>query len=316
MSSTRPHSDVPASSPTLPEHPPLRPLRDRGRVRAALIANLVCQIGIIMTGGLVRLTGSGLGCPTWPQCTPGSFVPTAQQEQGYHKLIEFGNRTITFVLIAVAVWLIVEVLRHCKDRPGLVKASFVPLIGVLAQGIVGGIIVLTHLDPRTVSPHFLLSILLVAYSTWLLVRFDEGDGPVQATVPAGVRVLAKITAVVGAVVIVLGTAVTGSGPHSGDSAADVRFGFDPRTTSWLHADSVMLFVGLVLGLWAIAKIVPVPMSYAKGWTWVLVLCVVQGLVGYTQYFLALPIALVTVHLLLAAVLTAALTYAVLATRRR
>ncbi len=293
-----------------------RPLRDRGWLRTALVANLLCQGGIIITGGLVRLTGSGLGCPTWPQCVEGSFTPVRTQEQGIHSLIEFGNRLLTFVLAAAAVAVIIGAYKFAKDRPALLRWSWVPLLGIVAQAVLGGIIVWTKLDPRTVSPHFLLSIALVAFSVWLLYRYDEGDGPRQRTVHPVVARLAHVTAAVAGVVIILGTAVTGSGPHSGDAEQPVRFGFDPQATSWLHADSVMLFTGLVIALVVASRISAVPERFVQAWRWVLVVCVIQGAIGYTQYFAGLPIVLVTLHLIGSAVLTALISYGVMTTRRR
>ena len=283
----------------------------------ALMANLVGNIVIILTGGLVRLTGSGLGCPTWPECTPGSLVPTGEQTEGFHKFIEFGNRLLTPVLVIVALWvLVLAVSRFWRTRRRFALACTVPLLFVAVQAILGGIIVLTQLDPKTVSPHFLLSLFLVSNGTYLLYRYREGDGEPQRVVPQVARRLAWLTAAVGAVVCVLGTAVTGSGPHSGDSLANVRFGFDPRATSWLHADAVMLFLGLTVALIVACRLVEVPAPFRRAWEWTLALSLLQGLIGYVQYFSGRPIVLVAVHLLLSALFVALLTQGVLTTRRR
>ncbi len=283
----------------------------------ALIANLVGNIAIILTGGLVRLTGSGLGCPTWPECTPGSIVPTGQQTQGFHKFIEFGNRLITPVLVAIALWvLVLAVMKFWNTRRRFVAACAVPLLFVLVQAVLGGIIVLAHLDPKTVSPHFLISLFLVSNGTYLLYRYREGDTRPQRVVPVVLQRLGWVTAGVGAVVCVLGTAVTGSGPHSGDSMADVRLGFDPHATSWLHADAVMLFLGLTVALVVASRLVDVPAPYRRAWHWTLALSFVQGLVGYVQYFTGRPIGLVAVHLLLSALFVVLLTQGVLTARRR
>ncbi|HYO85404.1 MAG TPA: COX15/CtaA family protein [Dermatophilaceae bacterium] len=286
----------------------------RGWLRKALVANLVLQILIILTGGLVRLTGSGLGCPTWPQCVPGSFTPVAKQEEGWNAAVEFGNRLLTFVLAAAALLVIVGAWRFARDRRGFLRAATVPLLGIVAQAVLGGIIVLADLDPKTVSPHYLLSILLVAYSTWLLHRFDTGEGPHRLTVHPLVRRLALVAVGVGGVVIVLGTAVTGSGPHSGDADEPVRFGFDPQATAWLHADAVMLFTGLVVGVVIASRVTAAPAEFRRAWTWLLAICLVQGLIGYTQYFSGLPLVLVAIHLAGAAFLTVALTLGVLTAR--
>lgn len=290
---------------------------DRGWLRTALLANLWLQGLIIVTGGLVRLTGSGLGCSEWPQCTPGSFTPVQHQAEGYHSLIEFGNRLMTIVLGVVAVACIYGARRWAQDRRGFTLLATIPLVGILGQAIVGGIIVLTKLDPKTVSPHFLLSAALVAYSAWLVVHLDRGsEAPLRRAVPRALDVAARVAVAATAVVVVLGTAVTGSGPHSGDADQPVRFGFDPRTTSWLHADSVMLLVGVVVALVVGARLVAVPASFRTWWDRVLGLCVVQGVVGYTQFFAGLPVVLVIVHLALAAVLCAWVTLGTCAARHR
>jgi cytochrome c oxidase assembly protein subunit 15 len=286
--------------------------RGRDWLRAALVANLILQIVIILTGGLVRLTGSGLGCPTWPQCVPGSFTPVAQQAQGIHSAIEFGNRLMTFVLAAVAIALVVLAHRQVPHRGRFVRLSYGPILGIVAQAVLGGIIVLAHLDPKTVSPHFLLSLVLVSYSTWLVHRYDVGDGRRELAVAPVLYRLTQATAVVAAVVMVLGTAVTGSGPHSGDANTPVRFGFDPRATSWLHADAVMLFVGLVVAVMVAARLVDVPARFRYWWTVTFAVCLAQGLIGYTQFFTGLPAALVAVHLVGSALLTVAVTYGVMA----
>lgn len=295
----------------------------RDHLRVALLANLVLQGVIIVTGGLVRLTGSGLGCPTWPQCTPGSFTPVPQQEQGWHVFVEFGNRLMTFVLAAAAVWVLVGAIRRAA-RLGTPAArrfawwAAVPLLGIVAQAIVGGIIVLAKLDPKTVSPHFLLSIVLVAYSAWLVVRYDEGGAPTELAVPPLLRRLAVLAAVGFAGLVVLGTAVTGSGPHSGDADEPIRFGFDPVATSRLHSGAAWLFVVCLV---AIAVLVrgrhrdDVPPDYRRWWTAALHLAIVEGAIGYLQYFLGLPGALVAIHMGVSALLTAVITRAVLATRR-
>lgn len=293
----------------------------RGHLRVALQANLVLQVLIIVTGGLVRLTGSGLGCPTWPQCTPGSFTPVAQQEQGWHVFVEFGNRLMTFVLAAVAAWVLAAALRRAlrlRTREATTFAwwAAVPLLGIVAQAVVGGIIVLAKLDPRTVSPHFLLSLALVAFSAWLLVRYAEGGGATTVVVTAGLRRLAVLAAAAFAVAAVLGTAVTGSGPHSGDADEAIRFGFDPVLTSRLHSGAVWVFVLGLIAIAILARREPgTPTSYLTWWTATLVLALVEGALGYAQYFLGLPIALVAMHLLVSAVLTAVVTVAVLTVRR-
>src|SRR5450759_393620 len=284
-------------------------------LRRVLLINLILEIGIVVTGGLVRLTGSGLGCPTWPQCVPGSFTPVAHQAQGFHKLIEFGNRTLTSVVGIAALLVIVAIWRWAPGRPVLRRISVLPLIGVLLQAVLGGITVLTGLNPAIVAAHFLASMVLVSLSTYLLYRVVEGDESPVSLVRPEIRSMAWGTAALGGVVLILGTMVTGSGPHSGD-AATPRFGFDPRTISWLHADTVMLFVGLVVAVLLAVRLTATEPRPRKVWHSVLGVTVLQGLVGYTQYLTDLPEVLVLVHMLGAAMLAVSLTYGVLSLRRR
>ena len=291
-------------------------------LRRVLLVNLILEIGIVVTGGLVRLTGSGLGCPTWPECVPGSFIPVAEQAQGFHKIIEFGNRTLTgavglaALLVIAAIWRWVPG-RHgwVPGRPALLRISVLPLIGVMLQAVLGGITVLTGLNPALVAAHFLASMVLVSLSAYLLYRVSEGDEAPASLVRKEIRSLAWLTAALGAGILLLGTMVTGSGPHSGD-ANTPRFGFDPRTISWLHADAVMLFVGLVVAVLLAVHLTTSDSRPRKVWQVVLGLTVLQGLVGYTQYLTGLPEALVLVHMLFASLLAVSLTYGVLSLRRR
>ena len=284
-------------------------------LRRVLLVNLILEIGIVVTGGLVRLTGSGLGCPTWPQCVPGSFTPVAHQAQGFHKLIEFGNRTLTSVVGIAALLVIVAIWRWAPGRPVLRRISVLPLIGVLLQAVLGGITVLTGLNPAIVAAHFLASMVLVSLSTYLLYRVVEGDESPVSLVRPEIRSMAWGTAALGGVVLILGTMVTGSGPHSGD-AATPRFGFDPRTISWLHADTVMLFAGLVVAVLLAVRLTATEPRPRKVWHSVLGVTVLQGLVGYTQYLTDLPEVLVLVHMLGASLLAVSLTCGVLSLRRR
>jgi cytochrome c oxidase assembly protein subunit 15 len=268
--------------------------------RAVLVTNVVVQVAIVVTGGLVRLTGSGLGCPTWPQCVPGSYTPVVEQAEGIHSLVEFGNRLLTFVVGVVALAAFVAVWRLGRRHLRLLGA--VPLAGVVLQAGLGGVTVLTSLHPATVAAHFLLSMVLVAASTALLLRVREGDGPAVAVVPAPVRTLGLLLAAVAAAVLVAGTVVTGSGPHSGDAQEPARFGLDPRTVSWLHADLVLLFVGLLVGLLVALAVTGAPAALRRRGWWLLGVTLAQGAIGYVQYATALPEALVAAHMLGASLL--------------
>ena len=270
------------------------------------LANAVANGLIVVTGGAVRLTGSGLGCPTWPRCTTASFVATP--ELAGHGVIEFGNRLLTFVLTAVAVATVVAVWRSA--RRDLRRLALLTFLGIPAQALLGGITVLTGLNPWTVAAHFLLSMVLVALATVLWLRSRE-PGVDQPLVRRPLALLTVGIAAVTAAVLVLGTVVTGSGPHSGDlDDAGVptgdRIGFDPETVGQLHADVVFLLVGLTIALLVALSATDAPGRLRRAARDLLVVQLVQGLVGFVQYFSDLPIALVLVHML-GAVLIAAYT---------
>ncbi len=283
-------------------------------LQVAALANLVVQVGIVVTGGLVRLTGSGLGCPTWPQCVPGSYTPVAHQAQGIHKDIEFGNRLLTFVVLVAALAVLAVALRWRRGpqartaAPGAVRRvsrlAGLPLLGVFAQAVLGGVTVLLGLNPASVAAHFMLSMVLVAVSTALwLAAGPCARWPVP--VRPELRGLAAGLGLVLLAVLVLGTVVTGSGPHSGDAQTPTRFGFDPAAVSWLHADAVWLFVGLVLAALLALRLTGAPAAVVRRAGWLLAATVAQGAIGYTQYLLGLPTPLVALHMLGASLLVVA-----------
>ena len=285
--------------------PATRSGRSPRGIRGIYLANLVAQTGIVVTGAIVRITESGLGCPTWPECVDGSIAPTAAQAESWHKYIEFGNRLLTFVLAALAIAAVVAALldrrRRRREglpaRPVLTLLAFIPILGTVAQAVLGGITVLTGLHPATVAAHFLLSMAIIAGVVALVVRSgDPGDRPIAWLVPPPVRVLAWLLVAVSAAVVVLGVIVTGSGPHSGDDDAE-RFAVDPRTVSWLHADVVLLFLGLTIGLLVALSILR-PDGPAPRRAWILLgVSLAQGVVGYVQYFTGVPEVLVGLHVL-------------------
>lgn len=276
-------------------------------LRRILLLNLVLQVLIVVTGGLVRLTGSGLGCPTWPQCETGSFTPVIHDAITFHPFIEFGNRLLSMVVGAVALLTVWAVWRWARDRTPMMGLAL-GIIGItVGQGVLGGITVLTGLHPTTVMAHFLVSMTLIALSTALVLRERDPDVPARPVVPLIVRQLGLATGLVLAVVLLLGTVVTGSGPHSGDAEEPARFGFDPRTISWLHADAVMLFVGLVVAMLVATSLISGAARSRSWWSVVMLVSLAQGLVGYTQYLTGLPEILVLVHMLGAAALTIAVT---------
>jgi len=250
---------------------------------------LFAQAAIVVTGGAVRLTGSGLGCPTWPECTPGSYTPKPYQVEEQVKVwIEFGNRLLTFVLVLAAITVLVSVLAAGrKDLRGLALGQ---VLGILGQGILGGITVLTGLHPATVAAHFLLSIVLIAGATSLraqrLASLDKQDAAPL------VKKIATAHIVVSFLVLFLGTLVTGSGPHAGDATAP-RFPFDLRTMAWLHADSVIALFGITFGLFLVNGV----SAHTKKRLKIFVaIALSQGLIGYVQWYLDLPELIVGLHL--------------------
>ena len=304
---------VPRSAPAVAE-PTLRATW----LPRILLVNLVVEVLIVVTGGLVRLTGSGLGCPSWPECVPGSYTPVPHQAEGWHRYIEFGNRTLTSVVSVAAVATVYAVWRWTGRRRDLRVAALAVLVGVGVQAVLGGITVRTGLNPFTVSAHFLVSMGLVAASSYLVFRAPAPAGPRPLVVHPLVERLGWATCAVAAVVLLLGTVVTGSGPHSGDADEPARFGLDPRTISWLHADAVMLFVGLVVAVWVASRLTGTGTgagsAAGRAWAGVLGVTLAQGVVGYTQYLTGLPWVVVLVHMLLATLLVVALTRAMVRLR--
>jgi cytochrome c oxidase assembly protein subunit 15 len=290
-----------------------------------LRANLVAQIGIVVTGGLVRLTGSGLGCPTWPECADGSLIPTERQAESWHKYVEFGNRTLTFVLGILAIAALAGAVTWALRRRGaglpprspVVLLSAAPLVGTVAQAVLGGITVLTGLHPATVAAHFLLSIAIIGACVLAVDRAqDPADQPVVWTVRPEIRWLGSALVAVAVVVIVLGTVVTGSGPNSGDADVTHRFGIDQRMAAWVHADAVYLFVGLVIALLVALRLTGgSDVAWRRAWMLAGVTAL-NGLIGYAQLFLGLPWLIVASHMLVACLLWVAVIRARLAMRRR
>ena len=251
---------------------------------------LILQAGLVVTGGAVRITGSGLGCPTWPECTPGSYVPVAGQAEGaFHAWIEFGNRLLTFVLFFAAIAAIIYAIR--RARKDLLGRAALQLLGILGQGVLGGITVLTDLNPLAVASHFILSIFLIAGAASMVER---GRTPLVSIRPTEMKLRALVTAQVAItfVVIVLGTLVTGSGPHAGDWQAP-RLDIDSRAISWLHADAVIALLGVTLALFVLSDLSPINKKRIK---YLFVAILIQGLIGYVQYVLGLPELLVAAHL--------------------
>jgi cytochrome c oxidase assembly protein subunit 15 len=258
-------------------------------LRRWAVASLAVNIIIVVTGALVRLTDSGLGCPTWPRCSELSYV--SHPELGYHGAIEFGNRLLTFVLVAVAIltWLTAMLYReNGQPRADLLRLTTILALGIPAQAVVGGITVLTHLNPYVVALHLLISFGLIALSV-LLVRRTRGLRS-QPVLPRAAT-LTKITFVGMWVAVWLGTVVTGSGPHAGDEQA-VRTTLDPAVMAHVHAIAVYVVVATTIGCVLLLR-------SRAAWA-LLALELVQAGIGILQYNLGLPVWLVTLHLLGAA----------------
>lgn len=274
----------------------MAPLADKALLKLSTLM-VFTQSAIVFTGALVRITGSGLGCSTWPECTPGSYTPSPDQpEAPLHAWIEFGNRLLTFVLLINALALMFTILKSGKRE--LRKLGALQIVGILTQGVLGGITVLTALNPATVAAHFLLSIILIAGALSLRQR-AHGKSPIEITLIPLVSKLIWLHLLLTALVIFAGTIVTGSGPHAGDSAAE-RFNLDSRTMAWIHADLVIALLGV-----SIALLIAIRLGLAGQARQVLsgriqiflIVALAQGGIGYIQYFTKLPEALVAAHII-------------------
>ncbi|WP_245982330.1 COX15/CtaA family protein [Mycetocola tolaasinivorans] len=276
-------------------------------VRVFAWLSLIFQTVLIGTGGAVRLTGSGLGCPTWPKCTPESYTSTP--EMGIHGIIEFGNRTLTFVLVIIAIAAFLSVWNLRKTRRDLFWLTFLQGMSIPLQAVLGGIVVLTGLNSYLVGAHFVISLILVALTTTLVYRVYFGAAGAVRT-SRGYKLLTHVMSALVAIAAVVGILTTGSGPHAGD--ADVpRNGLDPELMQHLHAwPGYLMFGATVLIL-----IVAVRQKYAvKPVVWLLIAQVGQILLGIAQSRLGLPEIMVGTHMVLAGVVIALATRVVLETR--
>lgn len=281
------------------------------RVRFIAWASLVSQILIVGTGGAVRLTGSGLGCPTWPRCTEDSFIATP--EMGIHGVVEFGNRLLTFVLVIIALLAFAFVVRMRRERPELLRLSVALGLGIPAQAVIGGVTVLTELNPWIVGFHFVVSAVLVALATVFVYRVYRGRTTGAIVVPPRVRLLARSTAVFAWITVVVGIVVTGSGPHAGDGGA-ARNGLDSEFVQHVHAWPAYITFGLSALLLLMALRLDRP-PLLRAAIAVLAVEAVQIAVGLIQARLGLPELLVGIHMVLACVLIAVVTLVLLTLRR-
>jgi cytochrome c oxidase assembly protein subunit 15 len=272
-------------------------------MRVYACASLVSQIALVVTGGLVRLTGSGLGCPTWPECEAGSI--TNVPALGIHGVIEFTNRMLTFALLVIAVLTFITVFSFAKNqRKGLFWTSLVLGLGIFVQAVIGGISVLTGLNSYIVGTHFLVSAALITVAT-ILLWFSYGRK--LTPLRSGIKTLTGALYPVGILTIIIGVLVTGSGPHAGD-AKTPRNGINPDLITHLHSYPAYLTLGLVL-----VQILLLVRTNSKltSSLWLLVALLVQATIGIWQTRSGLPIELVAVHLLGASVLVSLFSWQVL-----
>lgn len=269
-------------------------------MRRWALAAIVVNVGITVTGAAVRVTGSGLGCPTWPRCTPDSFVPARIDSHApVNMAIEFGNRLLSFLVLAVAAACVIaawQLSRGERGRPVLLRLALVQPAGVLVQALWGGVVVHTLLNPVTVSVHFLLSIGMTAAAVVLFARSGEGDAPAKLVVHRDIRTLSYVLSAAAFVLLLAGVVVTGTGPHSGDDAAS-RFGFDIQDVVRLHTDIAYVVIGLTFALLFALRVSDAPGRARRAALVLLGVELSQGVIGYVQYFLAVPAALVLLHVL-------------------
>ncbi|MFP3579145.1 COX15/CtaA family protein [Arthrobacter sp. SIMBA_036] len=279
-------------------------------VRRLALLSLIGQTVLVVTGGAVRLTSSGLGCPTWPRCTNNSLVNTP--EMGIHGFIEFGNRLLTFALAAVAVFLLVYLWKLRKERRDLFLLALGLLASIPAQAIIGGITVLSNLNPWVVGLHFLVSMALVVISTLLVNRAYGRTGRFKnrllVDLPGVARPVMVAVAVCSAIAVMLGVIVTGAGPHAGDANAP-RNDLDWDLVSHLHAiPAYLITAGSLFALYFVLRR-KITGPFRTATYLLLAVTVLQAVIGFTQYYNGIPALLVGTHMLGAALLMIASTNA-------
>ena len=280
----------------LPATPP-RVMRGLG------IAAVLAQTGIAVTGSVVRVTGSGLGCPDWPSCFPTSLVPDARAAVApLHQWVEFGNRILSIAVTVVTMACVIAALR-ATPRHRVLRLSVAVLAGVFAQAVLGGITVLTGLAWWTVSAHFLVSMVLIWTAVLLSRATAELDTPSVPVLPRPGRALLTLCVLVLAALLAAGTLVTSAGPHAGD-ARTPRLNLPIQALAVLHADLLVGFLGLLIGFGFLLQVVGAPTTVHRRY-WILVTAVLaQGALGAIQYLLGVPDVLVALHVLGAGLVTA------------
>ncbi|MBR8641060.1 COX15/CtaA family protein [Streptomyces tuirus] len=283
-------------------------------VQRAALSAVVMSVIIVITGGAVRLTGSGLGCPTWPKCTDDSL--TATSAMGFHGAIEFGNRMLTYVLCAAVGWAIIAARSRKPYRRGLVRLGWAQFWIVMSNAVLGGIVVLVGLNPYTVAAHFVATSALIAVATVMWQRVREGDGPPRPLVGKAVQQLVWFLVAAAVLLILVGTVVTGAGPHAGDSSEVERMPVDWETVSKLHAVLAWIVVTLTFALWFVLKAVDAPKGPLNRTRELFLILLAQGVIGYVQYFTDLPEVLVGLHMFGSAVMWIWVLRVVLSLRER
>lgn len=283
-------------------------------VRRAALSAVVMSVFIIVTGGAVRLTGSGLGCDTWPKCTDDSLFATP--EQGLHGAIEFGNRMLTYVLSAAVGWAIIAVRSAKPRRRALTRLAWSQFWLVMGNAVLGGITVWAGLNPWTVAGHFLLANCLLAVTVITWVRIGEGDGAPRPRAPRPVRGLSWAIVVTTVVLIALGTTVTGSGKHAGDSSDVPRMPWDWSAAAHVHAIAAWVVCALALAMWLALRVVDAPVDTRARARDLLIVLLAQGAIGYVQYFSDVPEILVGIHMLGSALMWIAVLRLFLSMRER
>ncbi|MFF4797697.1 heme A synthase [Streptomyces sp. NPDC001351] len=263
-------------------------------VQRSALSALVMSVVIVVTGGAVRLTGSGLGCPTWPKCTATSLAPTG--EMNFHSAIEFGNRMLTYVLCAAIGWAIVAARSEKPYRRSLTRLGWAQFWLVMSNAVLGGVVVLVGLNPYTVAAHFLLASALIAVAVVMWQRTREGDGAPRPLVGKPVQQMVWFLVLATVLLIAVGTVVTGAGPHAGDSKEVERIPIDWETVAKLHAVLAWIVVTLTFALWFVLKAVDAPKDPLARTRELFLVLLAQGVIGYVQYFTHLPEVLVGLHM--------------------
>lgn len=264
-------------------------------LRRAALSAVVMTVVIIVTGGAVRLTGSGLGCDTWPKCTDDSLFATP--EQGLHGAIEFGNRMLTYVLSAAVGWAIVAARSVKPRRRGLTRLAWSMFWLVVVNAVMGGITVHMQLNPWTVAVHFLLANALLTVTVLVWQRTREGDTTPRPRVPRPVRKLSWALVVTTVLLVTLGTTVTGSGKHAGDSSEVPRMPWDWIDAAHVHAAAAWAVCALAIAMWLVLRVVDAPDDIRARARDLLIVLLAQGGIGYVQFFTDVPEILVGVHML-------------------